>query len=297
MIRLRLGFSNAGQIIEVDEIVFQPLSIRLGRRHLLFDFIVADDPPFLGVDQKHAARLQAALFEHALRRDVEHAHFRSHDHQIVLGHIVARRAQTVTVKHGADHGAVGKSDGRRPVPGLHQAAVVFIEGALFRIHALMIFPRLGNHHHHRVGQGAAAQSEKLEGVIELRRVAAVFLDDRKNFLQIVAKELRRQHALARVHPVLVAAQRVDLAVMDQIAIGMGPAPAGKSVGAKARVDDCDRRLDQWIGKIGIERRHLARRQHALIDQRAARHAWNIEELAAGQPGITDRVLGAPANHE
>ena len=58
----------------------------------------------------------------SLGRDVEHADLGRHDDQVVLGDVVARRAQAVAVEHGADADAVGERDRRRAVPRLHQAA-------------------------------------------------------------------------------------------------------------------------------------------------------------------------------
>ena len=103
MIRLRLLFRDVGQIGEADDVLFQPFAVGLGRCHLLLDFFVADDASFAGVDEKHAARLQAALFQDSFRRHVEHTDFGSHDDQIVLGDVVARRPQAVAVEHRADH--------------------------------------------------------------------------------------------------------------------------------------------------------------------------------------------------
>ena len=160
----------------------------------------------------------------------------------------------------------------------------------------MIFPGLGNHHHDRVRQRAAVQGQELEAVVELRRVAAIFLDDRKDFFDVVAEKLRGQHALARVHPVLVAAQGVDLAVMDQVTIRVSPPPARKRIGAEARVHHGDGGFHLRIGQVRIESHELPRRQHALINDRAVRHAGNIEKLPRRQPGVADGIFGAPANH-
>ncbi len=91
MIRLWLFFLDVGQIGKAHDVLFQPFAVRLGRCHLLLDFFVADDASFAGVDEKHSARLKAALFQDPLRRHVEHAHLGSHDDEIVLGHVVTRR--------------------------------------------------------------------------------------------------------------------------------------------------------------------------------------------------------------
>ena len=121
------------------------------------------------------------------------------------------------------------------------------------------------------------------------------LNDREDFFQIVAEQLGFEHALARVHPIDIAAQRVDLAVVDQIAIRMRAFPTRESVGAETRVDQRERGFHQRIGKIGIKRRYLARRQHAFVDERPAGQARNVEKIAAGETRVTDRIFRPPAN--
>jgi hypothetical protein len=49
------------------------------------------------------------LDEHPIRGNVEHAHLRGHDHEIVLGHVVAGGTQAVPVEDGADDRAVGEA--------------------------------------------------------------------------------------------------------------------------------------------------------------------------------------------
>ncbi len=51
------------------------------------------------------------------------------------------------------------------------------------------------------------------------------------------KQVGAKIALARAHPVEVAAQGVDLAVVGQVAERLGQLPRGESVGAVALVHD------------------------------------------------------------
>ena len=55
--------------------------------------------------------------------------FGRHHHQVVVGDDEARRSEPVAVQGGADLAAVGEGDGGRPVPGLHQRGMIFVEGA------------------------------------------------------------------------------------------------------------------------------------------------------------------------
>ena len=68
---LLLGGSR--QRVEPHQMFIQPFPIRLGGRNLLLELFVTDDASLLGVHQKHATRLQAALLQHSLWWHIEHA--------------------------------------------------------------------------------------------------------------------------------------------------------------------------------------------------------------------------------
>ena len=79
-----------------------------------------------------------------------------------------------------------------------------------------------------------------------------------------------EQRLAGVHPVDVAAQRVDLAVVGEVAVRMGQRPGREGVGAEARVHQRQRRLDTAVVQVGEELRELLGDQHALVDDGPAR---------------------------
>ena len=54
---------------------------------------------------------------------------------------------------------------------------------------------------------------------------------------IITEQFVGQQLLPGTHPVDVAAQRVDLAVVDEVAVGVCPLPARECVGAEPRVHD------------------------------------------------------------
>jgi len=218
-----------GQVAEMHEVLVQPLPVGLGGADRAFDLLVLDDPALGRVDEEHAARLEPALAHDLVGGDVEHAGLGGHDDGAFLGDVIARRAQAVAVEDGADLDAVGERDRRRAVPRLHQARVVLVERAALVIHRLVVGPRLGNHHHHRVRQRAAGEHQQLQRVVEHRRVGAVGVDDREDLLDVVAEQLAGEQRLARVHPVHVPAQRVDLAVVGEVPVGVRTLPAGERV--------------------------------------------------------------------
>ena len=104
----------------------------LRRGELALDLLVGDDAALRRVDEEMRPGMQPLLEQDVLRRDVEHADFRRHDDEVVLGHVVARRPQAVAIEHRADDRAVGERNRRRAVPRLHQRRVVLVERLLLR---------------------------------------------------------------------------------------------------------------------------------------------------------------------
>ena len=226
--------------------------------------------------------MQALLDQDVLGRDVEHADLGRHDDEVVLGDVVARRPQPVAVEDRADHPAVGERDRRRTVPGLHQRRVVFVECLQLRPHALVAGPRLGDHHQDGVRQRSPGHHQEFEHVVEGRRIAAALADDRQDLVQIVAEQVRAQQSFARAHPVDVAAQRVDLPVVGDVAVGVRQRPRRERVGAEALVNQRQRRLDVGIEQIGERARDLIGNQHPFVDQRLRRQARDVERVPLGQ---------------
>ena len=294
VIRLR-QLRRLRQLIERHQVLLQPFAVRLRRGVALFQLGVVNDAAFARIHQEDASRMQAFLDEHVLRRDVEHADLGGHDHQTVFRDVVARRTQAVAVENGADDAAVGEGDRGRAVPRLHQAAVIFVEGLAVLVHHLVTAPRLRNHHQHRVRQLASGHVQELEHVVEGGRVRAVLHHDRQDFFQVIAEQRRGAQRLARAHPVDVAAQGVDLAVVGDVTERVRQRPRREGVGGEARVHQRQRRFHRRIGQVGEHRFHLDRREHALVHQGARRQAGDIEQRAFFQVRIPDRLLDALAD--
>ena len=141
---------------------------------------------------------------------------------------------------------------------------------------------LGDHHHHRVGHRAPAQHEQLEHVVEHGRVRAALAHDRDHLLEIVAEQLGGELGFARPHPVDVAAQRVDLAVVGDHPERVSQLPAREGVGGEARVDQRQPRGDPRVAQIREVARELGRGQHPLVDDRPAREARQRQPGAGGR---------------
>ena len=283
------------QIVDVDEVLGQPAAVGLSGGELALDLLVRHDPAPGRVHQEDAPRMHPFLEENVLGRNVEHADLRRHDHQIVLRHVIPRRPEAVAVEHGADHRAVGEGDRRGPIPRLHQRRVVLVEGLDRRIHGRIARPRLGNHHEQGVGQGSPRHHEELQHVVEGRGVAAALADDRQNLAEVLPERVRAQEPLARPHPVDVAAQRVDFAVVRDVPIRVRQRPRRKRIRAEALVHERKRRLDVGIDEIRERRSDLVGGQHPFVDERLRREAREIERVSLDERQPVGRVLGALAD--
>ena len=132
----------------------------------------------------------------------------------------------------------------------------------------------------RVGSGAAGADQQLDDRVDRRRVGGLEVDHRQHRGQLVAEQLRAHRPFARPHPVAVAGQRVDLAVVGDHPVGVGELPAGEGVGGEARVHQRQRRLGALVAELGEEVLELGRAQHPLVDEGAGGEGDDLQ-LAAG----------------
>ncbi|AJX01694.1 hypothetical protein BM45_3124 [Burkholderia mallei] len=283
-------------LVELDAHRVDPALVRLRVREVVLQLLVVDDPAVLHVDQEHLARLQAPFLDDLRFGNRQHARFRGHDHEIVVGNDVARRAQAVAVERRADLPAVGKRDRGGAVPRLHHRGVVFVERAAVVVHQRVLLPRLGNHHHHRVHERVARHHEQLEAVVERCRIRLAGVDERPELRQIVAEHVRRDCAGARVQPVDVALDRVDFAVVRDHPVRVRELPRGERVRREALVHERERRHGARVLQVAVVHADLAREQQPLVDDRARRHRRHEVFLAVLELERLDPVARRLADH-
>ena len=265
-----------GQVFQRNHLLGKPLAVRPPRADLVLDLVVVDDAPFQRIDEEEPPRLQPATHQDALGLHVKHARLgRAHD-EVILGDHVAEGPQPVPVQSGAHPVAVAGGDERRTVPRLHEAGVIGVERLLLVRHGVVVFPGLGDHHHQRVRQRPAGGHQQLQRVVESRGVACPLADDRAQLGHVVAEERRREQRLPRPHPVLVAPDRVDLAVVAQHPVGVRQPPRAQRVGAVPRVDQCQGGDDGVVREVTVEGIQLVGPQQALVDHGLAGQAGDVE---------------------
>ncbi len=282
--RLQPGHRDVrlGEVVEVHGVLLEPLAVGLARGDVALDLLVLDDAMALEVDEKQLARLQAPEALDLLGLDRQQAGLRAEDHEAVVGLDPAARTQPVAVERRADDAAVGEGDGGGPVPRLHQTGVEGVEALEMVGDVVAVGVGLRDHHHHRVRQRAAGEHQQLEHVVERRGVRVAGRDDRHDLLQVQPEEARGQLRLACAHPVDVAHQRVDLAVVGDHAVRVRERPAGERVRGEARVHERHRALHALVGQVGEEAAHLVGNEHPLVDDRARGERRDVEVGRRGE---------------
>ena len=255
-----------GQILEFHETLVEPLTVGMLGREFRLDLLVVDDATPSRVDQEHPSGLQATLGHHLRRVDVDDPDLRCHDDQVVVRHPVATRPEPVSVEDRADHLAIGEGHARWTIPRFHERGVEAVEVPAFGIHRVVVLPCLGDHHQDGVVERPTGQVQQFEDLIESGSVARARRADREGALE-VGQMRRGGHRLASAHPVLVALDRVDLAVVRHIAVRVRERPGRERVGRESGVDQEEGALGALIGEVRVEVGQLGGGEHPLVDER------------------------------
>ena len=189
-VRVALSGQFAGrrglQIVNRQRLLVQPIAVRLLVGVTVANLVVPDDAALARVHLEHLAGAQAASLQHVGRVDVDGADLRRQDQPVVAGDVVARRAQAVAVKRGAEHAPVGERDGRRAVPRLHEHGLVCVVGAALVGDAVVVVPRLRDHHGDGAVERTAVHGQELQHVVQNGRVRTLTVDDRQHLSQVIA---------------------------------------------------------------------------------------------------------------
>ena len=154
---------------------------------------------------------------------------------------------------------------------------------------IVLSPRLRHQHQQGVREVAASRDEKFEHIVERSRIALARRDERQDFRHIVSEELRGQKRFAGAQAVQVAAQRIDFAVMRQVAERVCEVPGRKRVRAVPLMDQRQRRFEVGVAEVGVKFFELRRQQQSLVDDAAAGHAADIR--------LGERLFDQPPHDE
>ena len=195
---------------------------------------------------------------HLVGGNIEHSGLGRRHHDVIMRDDVTSGPQSVAIERGADHASIGERNRRRTIPRLHQRSVILVERPLLRLDMRIARPCLRNQHGHHVRQTAPRLHQQLHGIVEAGGIAAARRHNRKQLADVLTKQWRRQDRLARIHPVHVAANRVDFAVVRNVAVGMRKLPARKCIRRETLVNQAESAGRVRIGEIAVEITNLRR---------------------------------------
>ncbi len=146
-----------------------------------------------------------------------------------------------------------------------------------------------------MGKRIAAHHQKFERIVEGRGVRRAVADHRPQFFQIVAQHLRFHVMPARIHPIDVAAYRIDFSVMAEKAERLREAPGGEGIGRKPLMEQRDGGGEIGVLEIQVELRQIRRQHHALVHHGPGRHGNDVEIAPRRLVLIPKRVMGLLSN--
>ena len=233
------GSDGAGDVLKAQDAP-RPFAVGILRGKARLDRAVFQQFAGLDIGHEDAAGGQPPAARDARVFLKERAGLGGEDQPPLVGQGAAQRAQAVAVQRGADHVAVAVQNGGGAVPRLHHRRIVAVEVAPRRRFRLPL-PRFRQQRHARERQGHATHVEKFQRVVQHLRVRAACLEDGQHAEHVLPQQRRAHRLFAGAHAVEVAADGVDLAVVQKQALRVRLRPAGEGVGGKAGVHHRQRR--------------------------------------------------------
>ena len=183
-----LGGCGCGRPIErVDgqRLLGNPIAVGLFLGIAGAQLVVVDHAAAGKIDLEHLARSQTAARQDVLGTHLDGAHLACQHKATVARHIVAGGTQAVAIEGGAQRATVGKGDGRRAIPRLHEHGLVSVVGAALLTQTVVVVPRLGQQHGRGARERTAVHDQKLKHIVQDCRVRALAVDDGHHALKIV----------------------------------------------------------------------------------------------------------------
>ena len=280
------GHVDLGQVVAVAEASDQRTVIGLARDPRL-ELGIAQQAARLQIDRDHLARAQTSLLGHPVLFQRNHPAFGTDHQQAIIGAGKRQRTQSIAVEPGDRPMAVGHRERGWAVPWLHHGCHVLVHRPVLRRHVGGDLPCLGDQHRLGGGHSLAGAHQQLDRGIEAGGVGRADRDHRLDVVRDAREGEARHLDFVRAHPVPVATDRVDLAIMGQRAERLGEPPLRESVGRIALVKDRHPAGDQRVAHVGIEGRKALCEEKALVDDRLGRERGDVEiaQLRLDDPSL------------
>jgi hypothetical protein len=195
-----------------------------------------------------AAGAQAPALHDGIRAEVDDAGLRSAQHLVARGAAPSQGAQPGSVQRGADRVAVGEHDRGRAVPRFDGRNV----GVVVRAQT-------------RVARFDRGREQHVDALVDAIAGTDHLVDVRIEIVGVAGTRLRLD--TARFEPGTVAGDRVDLAVVRDVAERLNQTPRGRRVCREALVKEREARREQLVAQIVKVCAQLVGGEQRLVDDR------------------------------
>ncbi len=260
--------------IQISHALLQPFLIRSAALQTVVNFVGIQQPAVDEINGKHLPRTETPFLHDVLFIVVVDADFRRDRDMSILGDHVARRPQPVAIQAAGCITSVGQNDAGGPVPRLHLAIEELVKGPYFRVDIVHGLPRRRHQDAHRLQHVHAARPQHLEHVVETRRVRSRERDDRIQIRDVV-KLVGAEILCARLCPIAVALDRIDLAVVGKESERLCETPFRQSIRREPLVEQADGGFQARVAQVRVKLRQRPGHDHPLVADRDRRQAGDI----------------------
>ena len=203
--------------------------LRGGER--VFHLLIVVEAAFGHVHGDHLTWAKRAFFAHCRLICWYHAHFGAGDQLTVAGDDIAHGPQSIAIQSTADPATIGHRQCCRAVPWLHDGVAIGIHVAP-RLGQLVGLFRPAFWHHHCFGHWgiAARANQHFEHGIQCGGVRGSTWNDRFDIFGHIAKGRGGHANFVALHPVCVAFECIDLAVVGEHAERLCQPPLRERIG-------------------------------------------------------------------
>ena len=260
---------------QAHRVLLQPRATWPATLQVVLDHRRCQQPAGTGIHRQHIAGCETSAGDHLLRCGFCHAALRGEGDDPVACDNVAGRAQTVTVHDAGSIAAVGQHDAGRAVPRFHVHGVVFVEGPQVGVHGLDVLPGTRDQQSHGEKDIHATGQQGLQHVVEAAGIGARHRHPGTDGIH-VGDQRCLEFVAARLCPVAVALDSIDLSVVRQVAKRLRQSPLWPGVGGETLVEHAQRGLQPLIAQIRVEHRQVVRHDEALVADHLAGEAGDVE---------------------
>ena len=228
---------GAGNLTAQIDSIFDPLVEGLGIRQPVFQFAVEIKPALLQIDTDHLAGADPTFAYNLHFINRHHAGFRADNQHVVLRQGIAKRPETITVKPGNNPAAIRRADGGGSIPRFHDRVAIGVKRLVLDRHIFLVAPAFRDQQGFRHRRAATGADQYLEHRIQRGAVGPARLNNRLHIVGAVSERVGNHADFMAFHPVDIAADGIDLAVMREHTERLRQIPSGECIGRIALMID------------------------------------------------------------